>query len=180
VDHVWLVEQAGEWVGLRLFSSILTRNFGYGVYIGFVPKARGQGLGHWLAGLVHEQLDADAQMFDRPGSIGFVAEVQRPIDCETDEERRSAECRLQFHRSCGSIILPVPFIEPAMIEGADYLSPEYVRDASPRPMYLVYNPSKLGREIQNLDLANFIQGIYLDVYLLPRQHEYVQRSLSYL
>ena len=180
VDHVWLVEQAGEWVGLRMFSSILTRNFGYGVYVGFVPKARGQGLGHWLAGLVHEQLDIDARLFDKPGSIGFVAEVQRPIDCETDEERRYAERRLQFHRSCGSIILPVPFIEPAMIEGADYLSPEYVRDASPRPMYLVFNPSNPGRQIQNLDLVNFIQGIYLDVYLLPRKHEYVQHSLSYL
>ena len=67
-----------------------------------------------------------------------------------------------------------------MIEGADYLSPEYVREASPRSMYLVFHPSKLGREIQNLDLINFIQGIYLDVYPLPRQHEYVQHSLSYL
>src|SRR5512140_3849496 len=34
VDHVWLVEQAAEWVGLRLFSFLLTRNFGYGVYVG--------------------------------------------------------------------------------------------------------------------------------------------------
>jgi hypothetical protein len=129
---------------------------------------------------VHEQLDADARMFDKPCSIGFIAEVERPMDCETNEERHYAERRLQFHRSCGSIILPVPFIEPAMIEGADYLSPEYIREASPRPMYLVFNPSKLGRKIQNLDLVNFIQGIYLDVYLLPQQHEYIQRSLSYL
>jgi GNAT superfamily N-acetyltransferase len=180
MDHVWLVEQAGEWVGLRIFSSILTRNFGYGAYVGFLPNARGQGLGRWLADLVHEQLDADAQAFDKPGSIGFVGEVQRPIDCETDEEQRYAERRLQFHRRCGSMILPVPFIEPVMIEGVDYLSPEDIRGETPRPMYLFFNPSKLGREIQNLDLVNFIQGIYLDVYLFPRQHEYIQHSLSHL
>lgn len=180
LDHVWLVEQEGEWVGLRMFSSILTRDFGYGAYVGFVPDVRGQGLGRWLADLVHEQLDADARSFGKPGSIGFVGEVERPIDCETDEERREAEHRLQFHRRCGSIILPVPFIEPVMIEGVDYLSPEQVRGDSPRPMYLVFNPSARGREIQNLDLINIIHGIYLDVYLLPRQHEFVRHSLSYL
>lgn len=180
LDHVWVVEQAGEWVGLRIFSSIITRDFGYGAYIGFVPKARGQGLGGWLVDLVHAQLDMDAQMFGKPGSIGFLAEVERPIDYETDEERCKAERRLQFHRRCGGIILPVPFIEPVMIEGVDYLSPDDVRDESPRPMYLVFNPSKRGREIQNLDLVNFIDGIYLDVYLLSRQHELVRNSLSYL
>jgi hypothetical protein len=67
-----------------------------------------------------------------------------------------------------------------MIEGVDYLSPEDVQDESPRPMYLVFNPSKRGREIQNLDLVDFVHGIYLDVYLLSREHEFVRHSLSYL
>ena len=180
LDHVWVVEQGGEWVGIRMFSSILTRNFGYGAYTGFTPQARGHGLGLWLVDLVHQQLDMDAQQFGLPDSIGFVGEVERPIDSEADEDRRVAERRLQFHRRCGSIILPVPFIEPVMIEGVDYLSPEDVRDEVPRPMFLVFNPSARGRDIPNLDLVNFIHGIYLDVYLLPRQHEYVRQSLSYL
>jgi GNAT superfamily N-acetyltransferase len=79
LDHVWVVEQGGEWIGLRMFSSIITRDFGYGAYIGFVPKVRGQGLGRWLVDLVHAQLDMDAQMFGKPGSIGFLGEVERPI-----------------------------------------------------------------------------------------------------
>jgi len=180
LDHVWLVEQGGEWVGLRIFSSILTREFGYGAYVGFLPKARGQGLGSWLVGMVHEQLDMDAKASGKPGSIGYLGEVERPIDCTTDEERRIAERRLQFHRQSGAIILPVPCIESVMIKGVDYLSLEDVRDESPRPMYLLFNPSIRGREIPNLDIVNFVLGIYLDVYQLPRNHEFVCHSLSYL
>ena len=116
LDHVWLVGQGGEWVGLRMFSFITTRDFGYGAYTGFVPGVRGQGLGSWLIGLVHAQLDKDARMFGKPGSIGFIGEVARPIDCKTDEEWREAERRLRFHRRVGGIVLPVPFIEPVMIE----------------------------------------------------------------
>src|SRR5574340_376578 len=56
LDHVWMVKQDGQWVGLRIFSSILTRDFGYGAYVGFLPNARGQGLGSWLVGKVHDQL----------------------------------------------------------------------------------------------------------------------------
>jgi GNAT superfamily N-acetyltransferase len=179
-DHVWLIRQDEKWVGLRVFSFITTRDFGHGAYVGFTPDTRGQGLGRWLAELTHEQLDLDARRFGKPGSIGFLGEVERPLDCETDEERRGAERRLQFHRRCGSIILPVPFIEPVMIAGVDYLSSEDVRDELPRPMYLVFNPSKRGREIHNLDLVNFVHGIYLDVYRLPPQHEFVRHSLSYL
>lgn len=180
IDHVWLVEQGGEWVGLRIFSSIITRDFGYGAYVGFLPNARGQGLGSWLVEKVHEQLDLDARAMGKEGSIGYLGEVERPIDCATAEERQIAEKRLQFHRRAGAIILPVPFTESVMIEGVDYLSPEEVKDELPRPMYLLFNPSRRGREIPNLDLVSFILGIYLDVYLLPRHHEYVRHSLSYL
>lgn len=180
IDHVWLVKQDGEWIGIRMFSFIHTRDFGYGAYTGFLSKSRGHGLGHWLVGLVHKQLDLDAQMFGKPGSIGYLGEVARPIDAESAEERREAERRLQFHRQNGGIILPVPFIEPVMIEGVDYLSPEDVRGESSRPMYLVFNPSPRGSDIPNLDLVNFIHGIYLDVYRLSPSHVYVRNSLSYL
>jgi GNAT superfamily N-acetyltransferase len=180
LDHVWLVKQDGEWVGLRIFSFIITRNFGYGAYVGFLQHARGKGLGSWLVGKVHEQLDMDAQSLGLPGSVGYVGEAERPIDCNTVEERRIAEQRLQFHRRAGALILPVPYIESVMIEGVDYLSPDDVRDEKPRPMHLLFNPSRRGREIANLDLVGIILGIYLDVYLLPRNHQYVRQSLSHL
>ena len=180
VDHVWLVKQGGEWIGIRMFSYIHTRDFGYGAYTGFLPNARGHGVGGWLVDLVHAKLDEDARQFDKPGSIGFIGEVERPIDAQSAAEREEAERRLQFHRRNGGIILPIPFIEPVMIEGVDYLSPEDVKGELPRPMHLVFNPSARGREIQNLNLINFVHGIYLDVYLLPKHHAYVRDSLSYL
>ncbi len=180
LDHVWLVSQGGEWVGLRVFSYIVTREFGHGAYIGFAPKARGLGLGHWLVEQTHAQLDLDARKFGKPGSNGYLVEVERLIDAKTDEERCESERRLQFHRQCGAVILPVPYIEPVMIESVDYLSPEDLQGESPRPMHLAFLPSARGREIQNLDLVDLIHGLYLDVYRLSATHEFVSHSLSYL
>ena len=179
-DHVWLVEQGGEYVGVRVFSYITTRNFGHGAYIGFTPRARGQGLGRWLVEQTHAQLEDDAQRFGREGSIGYLVEVERPIDAESAEEREEALRRLQFHRQCDAIFLPVPFIEPVMIEGVDYLRPEDLAGESPRPMHLVFIPSARGLTIQNLDLVNLVHGIYLDVYRLPAEHEFVKQALHYL
>jgi GNAT superfamily N-acetyltransferase len=179
-DHVWLVEQGGDYVGLRVFSAITTRNFGHGAYIGFAPRARGQGLGRWLVEQTHAQLDEDARQFGQEGSIGYLVEVERPIDAESDEEREESLKRLQFHRQRDAIILPVPFIEPVMISGVDYLHPEDLAGESPRPMHLVFIPSARGLQIQNLDLINFVHGIYLDVYRLSPHHEFIQRALQYL
>jgi GNAT superfamily N-acetyltransferase len=179
-DHVWLVEQGGEYVGVRVFSYITTRNFGHGAYIGFAPRARGQGLGRWLVEQTHAQLDEDARQFGREGSIGYLVEVERPIDAESAEEKEESLKRLQFHRQCDAIFLPVPFIEPVMIAGVDYLRPEELADESPRPMHLVFIPSARGLTIQNLDLANLVHGIYLDVYRLPPEHEFVKNALRSL
>ena len=178
-DHVWLVEQGGEYVGVRVFSYITTRDFGHGAYIGFTPRARGQGLGRWLVEQTHIQLDEDARRFGRDGSIGYLVEVERPIDAESAEEREEALRRLQFHRQCDAIFLPVPFIEPVMIAGVDYLRPEDLEGESPRPMHLVFIPSKRGLEIRNLDLANLVHGLYLDVYRLSAEHEFVKQALQY-
>jgi GNAT superfamily N-acetyltransferase len=179
-DHVWLVEMDGEWVGIRIFSYIKTRSFGHGAYIGFTPRARGKGIGTWLVEQTLSQLDDDARQFGYDGSLGYLVEVERPIDAETEEERKESEKRLQFHRQCGGIILPIPFVEPIMIEGVNYISPQDLEGESPRPMHLVLIPSKTGNTIPNLDLVDFVNGLYYDVYRLPKEHIFVKNALSYL
>jgi hypothetical protein len=177
-DHVWLVRQGGEWVGVRVFSYITTRTFGHGAYIGFTDATRGKGLGRWLVEQTHAQLEMDAQKFGQAGSIGYLVEVERTIDAHSEAERQESVRRLQFHRQCGAVILPVPFIEPVMIEGVDYLSAADLEGESPRPMHLVFLPSPRGEAVANLDLPDMILGLYLDVYRLPASHPYVQRALA--
>jgi GNAT superfamily N-acetyltransferase len=179
-DHVWLVGLNDQWVGVRIFSYIKTRSFGHGAYIGFTPLARGAGLGTWLVEQTLRQLDDDAHKFGADKSLGYLVEVERPIDAKTEEERKKDEKRLQFHRQCGGIILPVPFVEPVMIEGVDYISPADLQDENPRPMHLVLIPSEEGNSAQNLNLVDFVHGLYLDVYRLPREHIFVKNALSYL
>ena len=180
LDHVWLIQRGDEWVGVAIFSHIITRSFGHGAYVGIAPHAQGRGLGKWILAEMLEQLDEDARQFGLPGSIGYLGEVERPMDAETEEERILSERRLRFHRQCGGVVLPVPFIEPVMIESVDYVTPRELEGESPRPMHLVLVPTERGARIQNLDLVDFIHGIYLDVYRLPPDHEFVRRALSYL
>lgn len=179
-DHVWLVRQKNRWVGLRIFSHIITREFGHGAYIGMIREARGQGLGKWLVDQTLVQLDLDARRFGKSGSIGYLVEVQRPLDAKTGKERLEDERRLQFHRRCGGIILPVPFVEPVMIEGVNYIAPADLKDESPRTMHLVLIPTAAGAERSNLDIRDLVYGLYLDVYRLPADHEFVRNSLSFL
>jgi GNAT superfamily N-acetyltransferase len=179
-DHVWLVSQGERWVGLRVFSYITTRRFGHGAYIGFLPECRGQGLGRWLVEQTLAQLDLDAEAYANPPVSGYLVEVERAIDAETPEDRRHREQRLQFHRLCGGIILPVPFVEPVMIQGVDYISVQQLNGDQPRPMHLVLIPSTLGSHLINIDLVEYLSGIYYDVYRLPRGHEFMSRSLAFL
>lgn len=180
LDHVWLIQLDNEWVGVAIFSHIVTRSFGHGAYVGIVPHAQGRGLGKWILSEMLNQLDEDARQFGLSGSIGYLGEVERPMDARSEEERVLSERRLQFHRQCGGILLPVPFTEPVMIESVNYLTPRELEGESPRPMYLVLVPTERGAQIHNLDLIDLIHGIYLDVYRLPENHEYVRRTLSYL
>ncbi len=177
-DHVWLVQQGGSYIGMRVFSYIITRDFGHGAYIGFTDQARGRGLGRWLVAQTHAQLDEDAHAFGKPASLGYLIEVERPVDAESEAEREEAVRRLRFHRQCGAIFLPVSYIEPVMIEGVDYLTPADLEGESPRPMHLALLPSEHGRKVANLDLSDLIHGIYLDVYRLPPQHEFVMNALQ--
>ncbi|MFO7583621.1 MAG: GNAT family N-acetyltransferase [Anaerolineales bacterium] len=179
-DHVWLVSLNGEWVGVRIFSYIKTRSFGHGAYIGFTPQARGNGLGTWLVEQTLRQLDDDAKKFGRERSLGYLVEVERPIDAETEEQRLEDEKRLQFHRQCGAIILPVPFVEPVMIEDVDYITMEELEGEKPRPMHLALIPTEYGQTLPHLDIADLVQGLYCDVYRLPRQHIFVKSALSHL
>ena len=179
-DHVWLVQQGGEWAGIHIFSYIKTRCFGHSAYIGFTPRFRSHGLGTWLVQQTLAQLDDDSCQFGLDMTIGFLVEVERPIDAKTEAEYHDTERRLQFYRRCGGIFLPVPYIEPVMIEGVDYISSLELKNETPRPMQLILIPSALGASIPNLDLVDFIYGLYLDVYRLPMEHNFVLNSLSYL
>lgn len=179
-DHVWLVQQNGVWTGVRIFSYITTRDFGHGAYIGFLPNHRGRGVGRWLVQQTLAQLDEDAQRFGRAGALGYLVEVERPIDADNETERRVREKRLRFHRQCGGIILPVPYIEPVMIEGVDYIMPEEMQGEEPRPMHLTLVPTERGAGAPSFNLVDLVYGIYYDVYRLPRGHEFVANSLSFL
>lgn len=179
-DHVWLIKQDQEWVGIRIFSYITTRNFGHGAYIGITHEHRGHGLGTWLVEQTLAQLDRDAQKFGRDASLGYLVEVERPMDARTDDQREYRRQRIKFHRQCGGIILPVSYTEPVMIEGVHYLDPADLQDEAPRPMHLVFIPSKLGASLAHLDLAGFIYGTYVDVYRLRPDHEFIRKSLSFL
>ncbi len=177
-DHVWLVKQNEEWVGLRVFSYIITRDFGHGAYIGLTNKVRGQGLGKWLVKQTLEQLDLDARQFGKSASIGYLVEVERSVDAKSEADRLADERRLQFHRQCGGIILPVPFMEPVMIEDVSYIDPAALKDESPRPMHLILIPSSAGIKSANLDIVDLVHGLYLDVYRLKEDHEFVRNALS--
>lgn len=179
-DHVWLVALNGEWVGVRIFSYIKTRSFGHGAYIGFTPRARGKGLGAWLVEQTLRQLEDDARMFGYEHSLGYLVEVERPLDAQTEDQRMEDEKRLQFHRQCGAIILPVPFTEPVMIEGVDYIKKEELMDEEPRDMHLILIPTQYGQSLPHLDLVDLVLGLYCDVYRLPTQHIFVKNALSHL
>jgi len=179
-DHVWLMQQNHEWVGIRIFSYITTRNFGHGAYIGLTPDFRGHGVGTWLVQQTLAQLDKDAQKFGRDGSLGYLVEVERPMDADNEEQREYRRKRIKFHRQCGGIILPVSYTEPVMIEGVHYLDPADLQGEEPRPMHLVLIPSKLGASLSHLDLVDFVYGTYVDVYRLRPDHEFIRKSLSFL
>jgi len=179
-DHVWLVRQNGEWAGVRIFSYITTRNFGHGAYLGMTPGHRGDGLGTWLVEQTLLQLDRDAARFDGKPTLGYLVEVERPMDAPDEGQCDSRRKRLKFHRQCGGIILPVHYTEPVMIEGVDYLDPADLQNEAPRPMHLVLIPSKSGSRLPHLDLVDLISGMYLDVYRLQPDHEFIRKSLSFL
>lgn len=179
-DHVWLVQQNAAWVGIRIFSYIKTRTFGHGAYIGFLPSVRGQGLGSWLVDRTQEQLDLDAAQFGRPRVSGYLVEVERPLDAVSASERTRVESRLRFHRRSGGLILPIPYIEPVMIEGVDYITPDQLEGETARPMHLMLVRNELGKRLRQLDLIDFVHGIYCDVYRLSPAHEFVKRSISFL
>lgn len=179
-DHVWLVKQRGEWIGVRVFSYITTQDFGHGAYIGFLPNHRGRGVGRWLVDQTLTQLDEDARLFGREGALGYLVEVERPIDAEDESEFELRTKRLQFHRQCGGIILPVPYVEPVMIEGVDYIAPADMAGEQPRPMHLMLIPTERGLRTVSFNLVDFIYGIYYDVYRLPKGHPLVVNSLSFL
>jgi GNAT superfamily N-acetyltransferase len=177
-DHVWVVEQQGRYVGVRIFSYVHTRNFGHGAYIGVLPPYRSQGLGAWLAKQTLAQLCVDAAHLSHPEPLGYCIEVERVEDAADEAERRDSERRLAFHHRCGGIILDVDYTEPPMIEGVDYITSEELAGEEPRPMHLVLIPAHPGIELSQDQVIDLMAGTYLDVYRLARDSWYLRQAMA--
>lgn len=182
-DHVWLVEQQGRPIGLRVFSYIHTRRFGHGAFIGLLPPYRSQGIGRWLVAQTHRQLQLDARAFGHSEATGYCVEVAPPPNGGGDltgsahlsglEDQR----RLAFHQQCGSIKLDVDYVEPPMIAGVDYIMPEQLTGVKPQPMQLRFYPARPRSSLSQVEIFDIIEGLYLDVYRLAPDSWYVQRAI---
>ena len=178
LDHVWLVEQDGQTVGIRVFSYVHTRNWGHGAYVGLLPAYQGQGLGAWLVRQTLAQLCADALRFHRPAPSGYVIEVEPPEGALDEADRQVRQRRLAFHRRCGGLVLDADYVEPPMIQGVDYVSASELDGAEPKAMKLVFIPLDPARTLTGADLVDFIEGLYVDVYRLDPASNLVCRALA--
>lgn len=172
VDHVWLVEQRGDPVGVRLFSYLHGRNLGFDAFIGLLEPYRGQGIGAWLVRQTMAQLCVDARSFGNGEPLGYVAEVEPVEGAEDERDRRLRQRRLCFHRRAGGLVLDVEYLEAQTTEGVilDHLDP--------KPMHLLFYPAHQGRELNESQLADVLEGLYLDVYRLSPDSEYLRRALN--
>lgn len=172
-DHVWLIEVAGNFAGIRIFSYVHTRDIGHGAYVGLLKPYRGQGVGTWLVKQTLRQLRADADAFGRPEPLGYAVEVE-PVE----PGRQNTERRLAFHVQAGGIPLEVDYLEPPMIRGVSYISPEQLTGIEPHPMQLVFYPTHPDRELGPEVQRQIVEGLILDVYRLDRADPLFQRAID--
>ncbi|MBN1178300.1 MAG: GNAT family N-acetyltransferase, partial [Anaerolineae bacterium] len=140
LDHVWVVEQDGTPIGIRILSYVHTRNFGHDAFVGLLPAYRGQGIGGWLVEQSLRQIGLDAEQFGQPPPLGYCTEVEPAADAADVAERRERERVLAFHLRHGGVLLDVDYTEPPMIAGVRYFDPQHFTDLSPTPMHLVFYP----------------------------------------
>lgn len=177
-DHVWVVEQGGNHVGLRIFSYVHTRNFGHGAFMGVLTPYRSRGIGAWLVKQTLAQLHTDAKYFGRLEPLGYCIEVEPIQGGQNEADRLIRERRLAFHRKCGGILLDVDYIEPPMIQGVDYITPAELSGVQPRPMHLVFFPMHPRTSLSQPELTDVVEGLYLDVYRLEPDSWYVHRAMD--
>jgi GNAT superfamily N-acetyltransferase len=177
-DHVWLIEQNGNFVGVRVFRYVSERDFGFDAFIGLLGDYQNQGIGTWLIEQTLAQLCIDAERFGRPVPAGCCAEVE-PIRMARDESQLHInERRVAFYRKQGGFLLNVDYIEPPMIRNVDYITEAQLTGILPMPKQLVFYPIDGSTSWRHQDVVKVLDGIYLDVYRLEPDSWYLFRAVN--
>lgn len=177
VNHLWLVEEDGEAVGLRIFFYVHTRNFGYGLFVGILDSHRSRGIGGWLVQQTLAQLQVDARRFDHPLPSGYCVEVERVEEAKDETDRRVRERRLAFHIRNGACLLDVDYLEPVAPPGEEVNSRlDWPRE--PRPMHLLFYPMPGRGPLGADELLHVVEGLYCDVYRVSPDHPSVRRAMA--
>lgn len=167
LDHLWLVELAGEPVAFRLFSYLPQRRFGFGAYTGVLPACRGLGIGRWLMVQTLNQVMEDAAALGHADVLGCCVEIMRVEPEQTEAEQARNAQSLAFHLRCGALLLDVPYRE-LQIGWNDIQAG--VTDLNGIPKHLAIYPAPTHGAFTAADLQRLIEGIYRDVYLQPPDH----------
>ena len=178
LDHLWVIEQAGEPIGVRLFHYIHTRNVGYGAFIGLLESHRRRGISSWLVKQTLTQLCADARHFDRVEPPGYVIEVEAVQAADDEADRLVRERRLAFHLENNAYLLNVDYVEPLTIQGLDIITAADLVDVALTPMQLAFYPVHPGTRLTEAELINVIEAIYVDSYRLTPDSGYVRRAIA--
>jgi GNAT superfamily N-acetyltransferase len=177
-DHVWLVEQNGNPIGLRIFRYVPERDFGFDAFIGLLDGYHNQGIGTWLIEQTLKQLCMDAERFGRPEPSGCCAEVEPIQMARTEDQRQINEARVAFYRKQGGFLLDVDYIEPPMIRHVDYITEARLTGIQPKPKQLVFYPVRSRTSLTYDELVKVLDGIYLDVYRLEHDSWYMFRAVN--
>jgi GNAT superfamily N-acetyltransferase len=176
-DHVWLVEQNENPIGLRIFRYVPGRDFGFDAFIGLLHDYHNQGIGTWLIEQTLKQLCVDAEQFDRAEPLGCCAEVEPIQMARTAEQRRINEARVAFYQKQGGFLLDVDYIEPPMIRKVDYITEAQLTGIQPKPKQLVFYPVRSRTSLTYDEQVKVLDGIYLDVYRLEPDSWYMFRAV---
>ncbi len=178
LDHLWVLERAGEPIGVRVFRYLYPHNVGYGAFIGLLEPYRDHGICSWVVKQTMVQLCADAQLFGRDAPLGYVVEVA-PISAAKDEaDRIVSKRRIAFHLKNGAYLLNVDYFEPPTIEGSDIILATDLVGAAPTRMELAFYPICPGTRLTDAEVITVIEALYFDYYCLDPDDEYVRRAIA--
>lgn len=178
VDHLWVFEQAGKPIGIRVFRYLMARNVGYGAFIGLLEPYRDHGICSWAVKQSLAQLCADARSLGRPEPPGYVVEVEPVSAAKTEADRIVNERRLAFHLKNKAYFLDVDYYEPPTVQGLEIMVTAELINVSPAPMQLAFYPVHTGARLTADELTNVIKALYLDYYRLKPESWYVRRALA--
>ncbi|NOK58686.1 MAG: hypothetical protein GFH27_549301n286 [Chloroflexi bacterium AL-W] len=176
VFHLWLLEYQGELVGFRIFQYLRQRHFGYGQFVGLLPRYRGSGLGWILQRYTMEQICTDAAANGQKTPIGFCGEIADPLLASDEGEGLVREQRKEIFRRFGAHFPHVNYAAPYMVAGHEEESrtPESVLTS--RLFYII--PIRRTHSFEKSQVAHFVRGVLLDGYRLNRQSPLVNETLA--